>query len=304
MSEFSVSYAGIEDAVTRLASISRGIASVSSDVYQASSGVNGIESLANKGYAEKIGACAKNADRSADQIYRRAYTLSEIGQLYSKSEQQALDALADRVTAENGFSAQSSIVAASAASLHASPSFGEALGTTIGDRAHDALNTLNDWSSWLEAKKDEFIPEGTAGRRAYDIKMGKWEKTRRGIEGFIHFALNPTNPYAVKEGTEATADLLGLGDVYDLFERQIERQDAINARLESDLEGGHTGRAIAHYLASETLYAVQAAGDAVWTGIEVVGNAATGGKAGAVFGAIESGFSRVDEGLRKLVDRI
>lgn len=309
MSEFSISYAGIEDAVSQLAKISRKLVNVSSDVYEASSGADSIPSLKNKGYTKKIGILAKSISSTSDQLSKRGYRLATIGQLYSDSETKALNALADRVSPENGFSAQSCLVTSAAITSHQSINLKASLkeliiDQSIGDSVRSTLGTIDSFRYWRQVTAREWLAKHGIDGAVVDATLGKFEKKVNQYEDVVRAVLNPTNPDAVKNGVEAVAGLTGLGDIAQLFKRQAERQNVINDRFENNLETGSTGHAVARYLVDETIYFGQMCADTVYTGVKFVAKSATGGLAGTVFDGLDIVFSGIGKGVRKLADLI
>ena len=326
MSEFSVSYAGLEDAISQLASISRKIAGISSDVYQTSNKVGGIKSLEDKDYMAKIRNCAKNADKTADQVYAQAHNLSVIGQLYSNAEKKALGALNERVTPQNGFSAQACVVSAAATMQQAfvsGPTLDESLKDVLGDQAHDALHGLDEFRYWRNGVVKKAIDDtkeqrkGKADDRLIDEIIDKankaWGDPKEKIDQLdkiSHAALNADNPDALHDGVEATMDMFGVGDTMRLVDRQIERQDAINAQFERELqEDGVNGRTICRHLAREGVYFVQLVGDTFYTGTKMVvkpfDKKVTGGKVSStVFDFLDNTFSEWGAEIRKLPENI
>lgn len=312
MSEFSVSYAGLEDAYSQLGAITQRLGGISSDLHQTASKVGGIKSLANKGYRDKIVACARNANTTAEKVSRQAYNLSEIGRLYSRTEKKVLSTLSEVVSPENGFSADSDQLAKSALEGHQAinfaPSVGEAIVESIADPAHNTLNFIDEFHYWRSTYGKKWIDEHSIKSPILDEFIDGANKMIGQYEDLAHAIINPTNPEALKKGAEAVAGIFGFGEVVKLYNRYHNIQNAVETRAQRELDAGHKGKYVAQMLVGSTLTFGQMAVDSVVTGGKMALDSATGGMFSKVSkpvqDALHKTFAGWGDALRKKADSI
>lgn len=307
MAEFSVSYAGLEDAYSRLYTTYSKIAGISSDIYQTSRKVSGAKSLANKGYLDKIVACARNANTTAEKIRAQNGNLMEIGRLYSSTEKKVLSGLADKVTADAGFSGESVSIAGNALANHQSVNFmtlGQAFKESVLDPVHETLFVMDEFRYWRSSTARKWIEEHSLDVPLRDEFLDVMEGHFNRFETIAHGMLNPTNPNALKEAGETLGEIFGVSQVIKLGKRYYDIQGAVESRAQRELEQGHYGKYLAQMAAGSTLTFVQLAGDSVATGVKIVLDDVTGGQFSKWVAPVDKVFSGIGNGLRKWVDRI
>lgn len=287
MAKFSVNYAGIADAESRLAQLSKRVDGVASDLYSTAGLVSGVPSLENKGYAKALREHGLGVREQAEALRGQGMSLGDIGRTYSSSERSVLEHFSDRVS-KGSFMPASIDVLDKALANHMSYQnqygFGRALDEELSSTARTGMEMIERFRYWRSTAGSDFVKKwaekilGEDGLENVVVKeaIEDLNKKVEDVEDVIGMFSNLSNPDALAKGGSALAGFLGIKGFTDMIPRYSNMTDAINTRAAEMAAQGDTAKAVCYALSSTTLATFQFVGDAAWNSAKFVFDKASG----------------------------